>query len=689
MSSRHHAGTRVLVASALAGAIAVGCGNFEMTSGSRPPTETGQSPGGCGCVSSTSGTSCPCDGPGASFGGTGFPGSPTGPFGGASPPSFGATVTAITQPPPISGGTLIVARWDAGGGTRAIASDPDRDSIYVVDTRPLSLKYTIALQAGDEPGRLVEDGAGRVHVALRGSGALVTIDPSTGSVIARRPVCPAPRGVAWDAANDLVWVACATGELVALPSAGGGASRSFRVERDLRDVIVGPNGVLTVSKFRSAELLGVGAMDGTVRTRVGLSAVAGVSFAEARVAWRTMAGPSPGSVLSVFQTESTAPVLTSSPGGYGGGINGLPGIPVFRDDPDGGLVPPPLPPGIGADSIVSSELALLGSDGRAMAVQPLHSAVLPVDLAVSDDGSWTAVAVPGMALGPLPSVLVLRTPSAQAPLSTLPSGLLPGEEVTAVAFNGFGDLVVQSREPALMWVVTSSEVGGNLATTAIALSTVSRRDTGHDIFHVQAGGLIACASCHPEGGDDGHVWLLDGLARRTPSLRGTIAGTAPYHWPGDQANMGMLVDNVYTHRMSGMVLQPDQKASLTTWVEAIPAPPAPSWVDSSGAQRGKVLFEGTAGCVPCHSGPKLTDNSTRDVGTADIASPANDGGLLAHAFQVPPLVGVGWRTPLLHDGCAATLADRFGAKCSTTKHGSTSRLTAQDISDLTAYLETL
>jgi hypothetical protein len=55
---------------------------------------------------------------------------------------------------------------------------------------------------------------------------------------------------------------------------------------------------------------------------------------------------------------------------------------------------------------------------------------------------------------------------------------------------------------------------------------------------------------------------------------------------------------------------------------------------------------------------------------------------------VPPLVGVGWRAPLMHNGCAATLADRFG-KCSTATHGSVAALSAGQISDLTAYLDSL
>jgi DNA-binding beta-propeller fold protein YncE len=143
---------------------------------------------------------------------------------------FGASVTATVPPPPISGGTLI----GLGAGSLAVASDPDRDALYVIDTSAGALLKTIALQSGDEPGRLVEDGAGRVHVALRSGGALVTVDPTTGTVLSRRAVCPAPRGVAWDSTTDRVWVACATGELVALPAAGGPIATQWVIERDLR-----------------------------------------------------------------------------------------------------------------------------------------------------------------------------------------------------------------------------------------------------------------------------------------------------------------------------------------------------------------------------------------------------------------------------------------------------------------------
>ncbi len=142
-------------------------------------------------------------------------------------PTFGATTSAADAPPPISGGTLLVTR----DGTRAIASDPDRDLVYIVDLAKNEVLVRVSLVKGDEPGRLVEDGAGRVHVALRGGGALVTIDGATGAVLARRAACPSPRGVDWDSTSDNVWLACATGELVAFPAAGGNAVARWVVER--------------------------------------------------------------------------------------------------------------------------------------------------------------------------------------------------------------------------------------------------------------------------------------------------------------------------------------------------------------------------------------------------------------------------------------------------------------------------
>jgi hypothetical protein len=582
-----------------------------------------------GCAKEPVADGFPGSGPEPSFdgGSSSGSGSSSGPQ-----PSFGATVTATVPPPPISGGTLLVMH----DGRTAIAADPDRDAVYVVDVSAGTLLRTVSLQAGDEPGRVAEDGAGRVHVALRAAGALVTIDPAAGTILTRRTACPAPRGVAWDATRDVVWVACATGELVALPSAGGAATTSFHVQRDLRDVVV-QDGELSVTTFRTASLLRI-ASDGTVSRRDALPAIDHET--QPQVAWRAVAATG-GSIVISHQEHSTGSLSTAVQGGYGGQEG---------------------PPAIAA------VITAVAPTGAGM-MTPVSLAVLPVDVAVSPDGQSYAMVAAGNAFDELPDLVRGRFSD---PDPTSSEMVDPRAQLVAVAFDAAGDVVVQSREPARLYVVHAP----GTPPTTVTLATTTRADTGHDVFHTGAGAMIACASCHPEGGDDGHVWLLDGDERRTPSLRGTIAGTAPYHWPGDEADFVALADDVYTKRMSGAQLTDSQLTALRSWVERIPAPPPPAWVDAAAAQRGRALFErADVGCSTCHVGAKLTNNATLDVGT---------GG----RFQVPPLVGVGWRTPLLHGGCASTMADRFGP-CATPQHGSTSGLSAADVSDLVAYLETL
>jgi hypothetical protein len=218
-------------------------------------------------------------------------------------PTYGPTIELADPPPAASGGTLAVSN----DGSIAVVADPDRDSIYVVDLANQKLKATIGLLPHDEPGRVVIDGSGRAHVALRRGGALVTIDLST-FVSMRRSVCTAPRGVAWDANSDVVHVACNTGELVTFPASGGSPVRTVKIERDLRDVIVA-GGQLYVTTFKKAELLSLDA-DGNVVKR----AQPNVNKFKMFAAFRTILAPN-GDIWMLHQ--GTAGSLAIQPGGYG------------------------------------------------------------------------------------------------------------------------------------------------------------------------------------------------------------------------------------------------------------------------------------------------------------------------------------------------------------------------------------
>lgn len=537
-------------------------------------------------------------------------------------------------PPPISGGTLLIAR----DGNTAVAADPDRDRVLIVDLTSQTVKAEIVLAINDEPGRLVEDRAGRVHVSLRGGGALATIDLSTRKLIERRRTCGAPRGVAYDPQEEVLHVACATGELVTLRADGGPPLRSRVVAPDLRDVVV-QDGKLYVSRFRSAELL---QLDASYEVVARLVPATQPDLAPA-VAWRTLAIPG-GSIAMLHQRAKVSGISTQ-PGGYGR---------------------------TRSSTTIHSTVSLLGAQTQSIATGALSGVSLAVDLAVSADGSKVAVAAPGSA--PSDSaiyVTALREFTDPKPLITAfdPSVSLHAS-VIAVAFDGQNRLVAQTREPAALYVSTQAK--------PIQLPGVSRADAGHDLFHQATAVGLACASCHPEAGEDGRVWKFDELgSRRTQALRGGLLATGSFHWDGEFTSFAALLAQVYTGRMSGPRLTTSEADAVAQWINAQPAPAAPPAKDPEAVERGRMLFaDKDVGCASCHNGPKHTNNQTVDVGT---------GG----SFQVPWLVGLAARAPFLHTGCATTLRDRFGPCGGGDKHGRTSQLSAAQISDLVAYLETL
>jgi cytochrome c peroxidase len=282
----------------------------------------------------------------------------------------------------------------------------------------------------------------------------------------------------------------------------------------------------------------------------------------------------------------------------------------------------------------------------------------------------------GPCLPPMTSIIDMT--SGSTPLIGCQADTRDMGQPIAVAFAGDGSTVVQSREPAMLALADGTTIG--LATAD------SRADTGHLLFHANAGGFMACASCHLEGDDDGRVWNFDCGAtatvasgpRRTQSLQTGVAGTQPYHWNGDEADFTQLMTDVFLGRMSGPKVLPDQMNAMVSWIDGQPrrmrAPPA----NPAAVARGAALFNDAqnVGCVTCHSGTRFSSNLTVDVGTG-------------RAFQVPSLLGIGTRGPFMHDGCAATLRDRFNPACGGDRHGITANLSPTQIDDLIAYLDSL
>jgi mono/diheme cytochrome c family protein len=238
-------------------------------------------------------------------------------------------------------------------------------------------------------------------------------------------------------------------------------------------------------------------------------------------------------------------------------------------------------------------------------------------------------------------------------------------------------LLAQTREPAQLLVIKDVPFGSPVA---IPLSSDSRLDTGHELFHRDSGGGIACASCHPEGGEDGQTWrFADTGVRRTQALHVGLGDTAPFHWAGDLENVGALMSEVFVQRMGGVRQSSSRLQLLTDFLFSIEPPPPMREASEDAVVRGRALFDSAeVGCATCHFGTKLTNNQS--VAIDSIA---------AEKLQVPSLVAIGYRAPFMHTGCATTLADRFRPECGGNAHGNVSGLSADQLEDLVAYLESL
>lgn len=548
-------------------------------------------------------------------------------------------ISAARPPPPISGGTLLVA----ADGKTAVAADPDRDRIALVDLASRTVLAHIPLEPLAEPGRVVEGPPGRAHVALRRGGAVVSFNLQDPQVVST-PVCPAPRGMAYDPSSNAIHVACAGGELVTLAADSGAEVRRLHFERDLRDVVVTPTGLL-VSVFREAQVLELDT-EGAEITKHPLHD--SFSFAtEPAVAWR-MVPTAPGEVAIVHQRHSLQTVATT-PQGYGQDFS----------CGGGGIV----------QSTVTFLTPTLFDAPTANAV--IMDSALPVDIAFSADKSRFAIVAAGSNTVFETLVSSYRSGAGAEFCGTdLATPFAEGQPI-AVGFAG-STRVVQTREPAQL-------VLGDGA--IIDLEGESVFDTGHELFHRATTPQIgmACASCHPEGHEDGFVWQFDTVGpRRTQSLAGGVLATAPLHWDGELEGFDSLMGEVFSGRMGGPEQSPRRVRAIALWVDSIPSLPASPTPDMSAVDRGKVLFESPAvGCATCHSGPRFTNNESVDIGTGGV-------------FQVPSLLGVSARAPFMHNGCAPALRDRFSVYCGgDDRHGVTSNLTPADLDDLVSYLETL
>lgn len=583
---------------------------------------------------------------------------------------------AVGARPALMGGTLVTAPV----GERAYVSFPDLDSVARADFWAGTLDL-LALGAGAQPGRLVLDRHLMLHVIERGTGDVADVDVSGQQLklVRTRHACAEPRGLAAD--GDLLYVACAGGDLVTFNTSGGEEVGRRFIERDLRDVVV-VNGNVRVSTFRSAELIGVD--EGTrvspptlVVPASEVTPVGARTFTPG-IAWRTI-GFSDGSTVTTFQrglVEPVGPVVpasisatcqTTAGSAYGGTTTTTTSCPLPVSNCDETIT-----------TIAHSGVMVVAPNGTVRS--HLFAGALPVDVAVSPIDGSIVVAMAGSSIVSKVGTQIDDSelfsggaqPSACSTTGSLLQPLLRSEPdlVLGVGFLPSGDLVVQTETAVIRKLPNGTIMSLDLSPQEVSIA--QRDEAGYRLFHREATpGGVACATCHPEALEDGRTWALPEGLRRTQSLGGGAMNVAPFHWDGSLPNVDALMSEIFVKRMGGAPPQQREMGELEHWLGSRAAPKS----DAPSSAAGKALFEGRAGCSTCHLGPRLTNGALADVGTGGY-------------FKVPSLLGVGARFPLMHTGCAKTFAERFDPACGGARHG-TFGLSTAEVSDLSAYLSSL
>jgi cytochrome c peroxidase len=135
------------------------------------------------------------------------------------------------------------------------------------------------------------------------------------------------------------------------------------------------------------------------------------------------------------------------------------------------------------------------------------------------------------------------------------------------------------------------------------------------------------------------------------------------------------------------VQPPEVGKAIDEYLMSLKPVPSPHLVNhrlSPAARRGEKLFRSReTGCAQCHPSRRFTDLKSYDVGTRGPL----DGDV--GTFDTPTLIEL-WRTaPYLHDGSVATLRDLLTLANQNDRHGKTSHLTADQVTDLCEYLLSL
>lgn len=218
---------------------------------------------------------------------------------------------------------------------------------------------------------------------------------------------------------------------------------------------------------------------------------------------------------------------------------------------------------------------------------------------------------------------------------------------------------------------------------------------------------ISCSSCHPDGDPDGRTWHNPEGLRNTQSLAG-MAWTHPIHWSADRDEVqdfeftirGPLMQGrglISNSRPNAELGEPNKGRSAE--LDALAAysnshkfslSPHSRGGLSPAALRGRDLFLAEeTGCSKCHAGPLFSDSRPDRPIKHNVGTGEDDAGeKLGPEFDTPTLLGVYRTAPYLHHGRAESLLDVLTLN-KHDRHGKTSQLSSDQLSDLVEFLRGL
>lgn len=578
----------------------------------------------------------------------------------------------------------------------AFVADSDNQALHRVD---LVSGSVVTTPLGCVPSDVLLLSSDRVAVAMRGCNEVRVLDidaAGEGTTAARTNVPAEPWGLALGAGNALFVTSAYGRALTALDAESLSTRYSVPLAREPRGVAISADGLRAFVTHAVGDAVSVVDLDGgssgeaprarsvrmlggKYRNRVDELVGARTMHPTSSLAYAPVLNEAGTrlfvSHLVVQNGESTTTFIAS---GYGGvsiendtSVPSVAVVDVARERLLGvseDAVPRDFV-NISAQSAFGTAVAPIGSPAR----QARASAVMGDALFVTSQGTGELVELDANSLDPA------LAPRAVFKVGSGPTGIDvdPRTDIAVVWNQNSHDLAVVSLG------------SGDVDTIPVANDPL-RADIarGRALFHAETDRRIsrdgrACASCHPEGRDDGIVWRLGDGPRQTLTLAGHVE-SGPYGWHGVSETLESNIKETIT-RLGGSGLPDEDLKALATYLrEGLFVPQRPAAPASSGAlvARGRDLYmSDKLGCNSCHDlGRNTSDRQVHNVGSAAKGESRSE-------FRTPPLAMLEASAPYFHDGRYATLEALLDDNLD--PMGQTSHLAADDRAALLAFLRTL